>query len=268
MQACRKCASFFTTVAILTSLHLPLGVVLAKPDETVGGRPEVARAHAAFLRAERHFVEGRYRAAMKEYATGFKLTSLPGFLLNIADCHLRLGNHAEARKAYLRFLGMAGADDPHRAHVERALAEAEAGRSSMRPKEAGPLYPAPKEGPGLRAASVRGSRTVVVRADKPGPTRDEAGEAPGDPAAPPLASAAPATDLAVRSWDPLPQRALSPEVAEVTAAAPPGRNPPAEGTWIWPVVAASVTAAAVLAFFVLRSEEELVQEGSIGTLSR
>lgn len=71
--------------------------------------------------AERLFDDGRFAEAMAEYEDGYRVTHLPGFLVNMARCRIRLGQLTEARVLYLRFLDEAPGS-PRRTEVDGALA--------------------------------------------------------------------------------------------------------------------------------------------------
>jgi tetratricopeptide (TPR) repeat protein len=78
-----------------------------------------ARRH--YRRGERLFQAGRYNDAAAAYERGYRLVHLPGFLIDMAHCHVRLGELEEARHLYQSFLDEAPAS-PRRTEVERAIA--------------------------------------------------------------------------------------------------------------------------------------------------
>lgn len=69
---------------------------------------------------EQHFQHGEFVAALVEYEAGYRLTRLPGFLLNIAQCHRQLGDLRKARAFYRKYLIVAPTA-PRRAEVEESI---------------------------------------------------------------------------------------------------------------------------------------------------
>jgi hypothetical protein len=93
--------------------------------------PRLARADAAQARV--HFDRGRaffevseYRNAIAEFKAAHIEKPDPAFLYNIAECHRRLGEGAEALQFYRRFLATAPAGDKTRPIVEQRIAELKA----------------------------------------------------------------------------------------------------------------------------------------------
>jgi tetratricopeptide (TPR) repeat protein len=82
-------------------------------------------ARRQFMNGERLFRAGRYREAARAYQRGYRLSHRPGFLINIAHCHVRLGRLDLAREQYRQFLAEA-TDARLAAQVSRALADIDA----------------------------------------------------------------------------------------------------------------------------------------------
>ena len=81
-----------------------------------------ARARRFYGLAEAHYAKGEFKAALKDYETGYEASALPGFLINMAQCHRRLGNLRAAKVLYQRFIVVAP-DSPLREEVEAFIAE-------------------------------------------------------------------------------------------------------------------------------------------------
>ncbi len=87
-------------------------------------------ADDAEARARAHFEAGRglyrlenYRDALAQFAAGYALVGKPGFLINIAQCHRKLGEVGKAREALERFMREAPEGDPERGQVAGLLTE-------------------------------------------------------------------------------------------------------------------------------------------------
>jgi tetratricopeptide (TPR) repeat protein len=79
-------------------------------------------ARRSFERAESHFKAGLFAEALAEYQEGYDHLPLPGFLVNIAQCHRRLGNLQQARATYRKFI-MVAPDSPYVPEVKALVAE-------------------------------------------------------------------------------------------------------------------------------------------------
>jgi tetratricopeptide (TPR) repeat protein len=66
---------------------------------------------------EQLMAAGRYAEAAKAFEAGFEAAPRAGFLLNIANCHRRLGDLGKARKFYWSFLDAAAKSHPSRPEV-------------------------------------------------------------------------------------------------------------------------------------------------------
>ncbi len=107
-------------VAVLVVFALVSGgasaTALAGPTES----ERIARRD--FQEGEAHFKAGRFAPALERYQAGYDELPLPGFLINIAQCHRRLGELAKARATYQKFM-MVAPDSPHLAEVRALIAE-------------------------------------------------------------------------------------------------------------------------------------------------
>lgn len=96
-------------------------VALLLPTLAHAGDKKVAAAH--FQKGRALYDAQRYDAALVEFNAGYEAFPLPGFLVNIAQCHRKLEHLEEARDAYQRFLDARTGDLVLRGEVEEALAE-------------------------------------------------------------------------------------------------------------------------------------------------
>ncbi len=195
------CSRFMLTLAVLS---------LAGP-----------RAHAAGLFAE----------ALGEYQEGYERLPLPGFLINIAQCQRRLGDLAQARATYRKFILIAP-DSPYVAEVRSLIAELDKLLDSDgAPSTVAQREEAPSASPPPSAAAEEGVKAT--------------GTTP--------ASATPATaNLLVTGPD------LGPKPA-------PSRT----RWWLWGSVGGAIVVGAVTAVVLLRSPDATtVHDGSLGTLRR
>jgi hypothetical protein len=119
---------------------LVCAVLLAAPVHAADPRVE-GRRH--FELAEQHFKRADYPAALTEYESGYQLTRLPGFLINIAQCHRLTGDLRKARGYYRKYLVVVPAS-PRKAEIEaiiRALDKDVAALSGETPAPPAPSTP-------------------------------------------------------------------------------------------------------------------------------
>jgi tetratricopeptide (TPR) repeat protein len=86
-------------------------------DKQVEERAE-GRRH--FDDGEQYFQHGDYVHALTEYEAGYRLTRLPGFLINIAHCHRLSGDLRKARAFYRKYL-LVAPTSPRKAEVEEII---------------------------------------------------------------------------------------------------------------------------------------------------
>jgi tetratricopeptide (TPR) repeat protein len=90
---------------------------------TPGVTPEAEQqARRIFQNAEAHFRSGLLAEALAEYQAGYDIAPLPGFLINIAQCHRRLGDLTLARATYRKFILIAP-DSPFVPQVKELIVE-------------------------------------------------------------------------------------------------------------------------------------------------
>jgi tetratricopeptide (TPR) repeat protein len=79
-----------------------------------------AEGRRRFDKGEQHFRRGEYQAALEDYEAGYRLTRLPGFLINIAHCYRLGGDPRKARATYRKYLVIEPAS-PHKAEIEELI---------------------------------------------------------------------------------------------------------------------------------------------------
>lgn len=97
-----KC--FFT---YLIMLCLMVTSLRTQAEDLNPNHTDEQQARQFFNRAEESFRSGLFAEALAAYRRGYALHPLPGFLINIAQCHRRMGDLQLARDAYLTFIQVA-----------------------------------------------------------------------------------------------------------------------------------------------------------------
>jgi tetratricopeptide (TPR) repeat protein len=126
-----------------------VGVLLAGPARAEDAR---GKALAHFEQGRKLYQVGEYAAALAEFKRAFLLKEDPVFIFNIAQCHRRLGDPAQAITFYWRYLGT-NPPAANRQQVEKLIASLERPRSEA-PPPAPPPEPAPLVAPAPVAAVV------------------------------------------------------------------------------------------------------------------
>ncbi|MBK8480706.1 MAG: PEGA domain-containing protein [Proteobacteria bacterium] len=111
-----------TSLTVLTLLHAP--PLAAEATESVSA---VRRSKALFDAARLEYRAGRYRPALELFTRALKLTWRPSIVLNMAQCHRRLGNDEAALAHYREYLAQwpseaSGRAPPFAAEVKRHIA--------------------------------------------------------------------------------------------------------------------------------------------------
>jgi tetratricopeptide (TPR) repeat protein len=125
---------------------------------------DAAQARVHFERGRTFFEVDEYRKAIAEFKAAHIEKPDPAFLYNIAECHRRLGEVADALVFYRRFLATAPPGDKTRALVEQRIAElkAIAEDSKLAPPDAAPTG----AGPGV-SADAGGNEGLALNAPPP-----------------------------------------------------------------------------------------------------
>jgi tetratricopeptide (TPR) repeat protein len=84
---------------------------------------DAAQARVHFERGRTFFEVDEYRKAITEFKAAHIEKPDPAFLYNIAECHRRLGEVADALVFYRRFLAATPPDDKTRPLVEQRITE-------------------------------------------------------------------------------------------------------------------------------------------------
>lgn len=89
----------FRVVALVLSVSLALGPAVARANSAAD-----AKAKALYKDGMKAYDVGDFEGALNLYSEAYKLTQLPGFLFNIAQCHRQLANYERAAFFYGRFI--------------------------------------------------------------------------------------------------------------------------------------------------------------------
>jgi tetratricopeptide (TPR) repeat protein len=122
--------------------------------------PERRLAAAEFKRGKQLYAAGDYAGALESFQNGFDRYPLRGFLVNIGQCHRRLGHLKEAATSYQQFLDSSDGSSPLRSEVEEALAEVRAAQREAVP--AAEPMPAPNT-----TAEANGATLTVEKKVRP-----------------------------------------------------------------------------------------------------
>lgn len=192
--------------------------------------PEAEKqARRSFERAEELFDSGLFAEALAEYRAGYEQLPLPGFLINIAQCQRRMGDLAQARTTYSKFV-MVAPDSPYVDEVKALIAELD------RVIDASDTAAAPSG----TAADESGAASL-----SPPPVHAQA-----------LPSGGPADELAQANL------VTTPDI-------PPAPARTGRRWWLWGSIGAAVVAGALVTAYLVRSPETTtLHEGSLGTLRR
>jgi hypothetical protein len=195
------------------------------------------QARRSFQSAEAHFRAGRFGEALADYQAGYEKSPLPGFLINIAQCHRRLGDLHKARASYQKFV-MVAPDSPHVPEVKTLIGELDrliADLDSKKPEK---------------------------------PSREPEGETP-----PPAVGADPASLPPVSPPPAPPSPVAAAPMFDVRAPAPEPEPEPAPRAksrwWLWGLIGVAVAGGTATAFALAPSSTSTtVHEGTLGTLRR
>jgi tetratricopeptide (TPR) repeat protein len=122
-------------VALLVAGLAAVGEAGAAPTDA-----EAAESRRHYGIAVRAYDLAEYEEALREFKEAYRIVGDPAFLFNIAQCHRKLGHPVDAISFYKTYLRRAP-NTPHRAEVERLIADLEKGEAA-RP-EAAAAAPAP-----------------------------------------------------------------------------------------------------------------------------
>ncbi|MFC1609467.1 tol-pal system YbgF family protein [Myxococcota bacterium] len=129
------------------------GVVALFSASTAHANTRQAKRY--FKKAETHYKLGRFEDALEQYSKAYEAKPLPGFLFNIAQCHMELRHYKRALFFYEGYL-QEKPRSPNRELVEErmtdarsqlATSEAQARSKEEAPQETAREEEAPKEEP-------------------------------------------------------------------------------------------------------------------------
>lgn len=193
--------------------------------------PAKAAALAHFEAAKRLFDVREYGRALEEYKEAYLAKPDPAFLFNIAQCHRKLGQNAQALDFYQQFLKKAPLDDPNRRPVEARIGDIQAEEQEKAARATAKPEPVPVPAPVPTPAT---SAPALPEAPPPAP-----------PEAPPLPEASPPAPSATPAGADL-------SLAEQTPPAPQGA-PIYKKWWFWTAAGAVVVASAVTTVYLMSS---------------
>jgi hypothetical protein len=165
----RRAALAASVVVAAALLLAPPAIGTARAQQ--GSVTEQARDH--FARGKQLFATGEYRGAIAEFAAADKLAASPLLEFNIALCHERLGERAEAVRRYKHYLERVP-DASNRTAVEAKIGQLEADlKAESQSKKAAPVPPlVPPPVGGEAGAPPDGAAPPDVEGAAPAPTAD------------------------------------------------------------------------------------------------
>lgn len=241
----------------VVSAALALTILGGTASLARAGDPRTQRlARQHFKQGESFFAAGKFAEALAEYQAGYDAEPLPGFLVNIAQCHRRRGDLGLARTTYEKFV-MVAPDSPLVPEVRRLIAEvdkllADSAAASTRAADDTGENHAPAQPP----AAVGDEIAPLGSIDQ----GSEAGRGTGP------ASAAAKAEAQASSAPPLlasrdDRRPSSPSTSPSWASR--------HKAWLWGGAAAVLVGGAATTFLLLRSPApNQIHDGTLGSLRR
>jgi tetratricopeptide (TPR) repeat protein len=123
--------------------RLAFALVLALSSFALANEDVESRARAHSDAGQGLYRLGDYYGALQQFAQGYELSHLPGFLINLGQTYRKLGDAANAAEMFRRFLYEAPVDDTRRAAVESTLRELDAAAAPPEAKPSPPSSPSP-----------------------------------------------------------------------------------------------------------------------------
>jgi len=249
-------------MALAAVLLLPTMPRALAGDAGKAADPAKVAARAHFESAKRLFEVREYARALEEYKEAYLAKPDAAFLYNIAQCHRKLGQNAQALDFFQQFLRKSLPDDAIRPQVEARIAEIEAEEQSKAPRApeakpapAAPLAPLPATATPAPPPAVPAAQPALPAAEPalpaayPAPPPAWAATAP-EPA--PFSAAPPAAAAPTPLPGPPPSAgtdlSLTSQPTPTTAEAPsPSR------WWLWTGIGVVVVGGAATAAYLLSS---------------
>ncbi len=220
---------------------LAVVVCVTIPEQAVAQGDAKAQARSHYKKAKASFEAGKYKTALAEYQSAYRLMPLPGFLFNIGQCYRNMKKPDKAIVAFKRYLK----DSPkarNREAVEGLIAELEAEIDLKTP------LPGPKPDP-----------TPDPDADPAAPDPDE------DPKKPPE------QPTKVPDYTPPEDDRPKPGIVIPPPKPPPRRRKPASTPiykkwWFWTIIGAAVAGGAVGTYYGVRGSGTDLPASDLGVL--
>jgi tetratricopeptide (TPR) repeat protein len=203
---------------------LLLAALLAARPATAATAEEKAKAREFYQSGLIHYDLGEFPQALASFKDAYRLVQDPAFLYNIAQCHRRLGQNAEALDFYRNYLRRSPSA-PNHAEVERRIQEIE--------------------------HEIQAGKGAHPTAPPPPPPRETA------PPPPPVIAPPPAAPPTVA---PPPSAAPPPASVDFTAPPPAPAEEKASGAiytrwWFWAGIGAVVVGGVAIGLAVSRRGE-------------
>jgi hypothetical protein len=221
-----------TGIVIAVALLLPAGVLAqGKAPGAAVQTKEKTEAKAHYDQGTVHFNLDEWPQAIEDFKAAYRLFPDAIFLYNIAQCHRKMGDSAEALSFYKKYL-RERPDAPNRTEVEKRIDELEAARAAQaKSREAPP--------PELTLPNLPAPTPAAAA-----PSGPPAAPAPSEPAAAPPAQPTPPPTLGIAA-PPVPARTdFASPGADVTTSTPaPGEAASSSilrKWWFWTGVGVAV----------------------------
>ena len=227
----------------LSGLLLVLALTLTSAPHAWAQGDAKAQARAHYKKAKNAFEDGKYKLALGEYQSAYRLMKLSGFLFNIGQCYRNMQKPKKAIIAFKRYLK----DKPrarNREAVEGLIAELEAEIELKQP---------------IPGHKPDGSGDPAVDPDAD-PDRDPRGTPKPDASTPKKAVLDYKPDAGVYSG------------VNLTATRPrpvrprPGATPIYKKWWFWTIIGVAVAGGAVGTYFGIKSSEPDMPQSDLGVL--
>jgi tetratricopeptide (TPR) repeat protein len=113
-------------VAVLVAVALAVAPLSVRAADEDAGPGVEAQARAKFAEGNVSYDLAEFQKALDAYSEAYRLTPLPGFLFNIAQCHRQLGHAERAGFFYRRYLSLSKEEPSNAPLVRELIAEMDA----------------------------------------------------------------------------------------------------------------------------------------------
>ncbi len=225
-----------TGIVMAAALFISLGVqAQTKTSSTPASSKEKVEAKAHYDQGTVHFNLDEWPQAIEQFKAAYRLFPDATFLYNIAQCHRKLGNPADALSFYKKYL-RERPEAPNRAEVEKRIEELEASKAAQ---------PTPAVVPARLASAPTAPPAVTP---PPAVTQEPVAPPAPLPAAPP-AQPAPSSEPTSSGASGLPSPTATAELpagVDVSSSAPaaePASDSVFKKWWFWTAVGVVAVAA-------------------------